>query len=81
MQPKFSICSICSFSRINGQSPYQYVLNVRLERARHLLQVADMSIAEVALATGFSSQSHFTSVCRRLLGKTPGMLRGLPRRR
>jgi len=70
-----------SFSRINGQSPYQYVLQARLERARHLLQMSAMSIAEVALATGFSSQSHFTSVCRRLFGKTPGMLRGLQRER
>lgn len=63
------------FTLSTGKSPYQYVLHQRLERAYHLLFGTDMPIAQVALAVGFSSQSHFTDACKRVLGKTPGALR------
>lgn len=63
------------FSNTVGRSPYQHVLHKRLEHAYHLLTSSNASVAQVALAAGFSSQSHFADVCRRLLGATPKELR------
>lgn len=54
-----------------GQPPYRYVLGRRVERAGQLLRETDTSISVVALATGFSSQSHLTSVFKHLTGTTP----------
>lgn len=58
-----------------GHSPYQHVLQQRLQHARHLLRASALPLAEVALRCGSSSQAHFTAACRRLLGATPGELR------
>jgi AraC family transcriptional regulator len=63
------------FKATNGVSPYQYVLNVRVERARMLLGDETRSIADVALACGFSHQEHFTRMFRRFTGVTPGRYR------
>lgn len=63
------------FTNTLGTSPYQYVLHKRLERAYHLLMSSAAPVADVALAVGFSSQSHFAGVCRRLMGATPKELR------
>jgi len=45
-----------------------------LERAKHLLLQDQQSISEIALATGFSDQSHFSKQFKRLTGITPGDL-------
>lgn len=63
------------FTNTVGRSPYQHVLHKRLERAYHLLTGSQVPLADVALAAGFSSQSHFATVCRRVLGATPRELR------
>lgn len=49
-----------AFTATFGQSPHQHVLNLRLDHAKHLLMNEDMSVAEVAYLSGFSSQSHLT---------------------
>ncbi|MGC8025646.1 helix-turn-helix transcriptional regulator, partial [Salmonella enterica] len=48
------------FKATSGVSPYQYVLNLRIERARVLLADETQSLADIALACGFSHQKHFT---------------------
>jgi AraC family transcriptional regulator len=58
-----------------GHSPYQFVLEMRVERAKTLLKATSLPIAEVALACGFSSQQHLTSTLSRKLGTTPAKLR------
>lgn len=63
------------FKLTTGLSPYEYVLVRRVQRARSLLLSSDHSIAEIALETGFSSQSHFTTVFKQVLGQTPGKFR------
>src|SRR5262249_35451316 len=63
------------FKEATGRAPYRYVLEQRVERARRLLEGGKLSLAEVALAVGFSSQSHLTTVFRRLVGVTPGAYR------
>jgi len=59
------------FRESTGMPPHQYVTRRRIERARTLLVNNDLSILEVALACGFSSQSHFAATFRTLVGVTP----------
>jgi AraC family transcriptional regulator len=54
-----------------GLSPYQYVIQCRVERARLLLQRGDLTIEQVALLVGFADQSHLTYHFKRLIGVTP----------
>jgi AraC family transcriptional regulator len=58
-----------------GQSPHQYVLALRLQRARHLLRHSSVAIAEVASACGFSNQQHLTNAMQRHAGVTPARYR------
>ena len=56
-------------------SPYQYVLNRRVERAKILLGENKQSLADIALQCGFSHQEHMTRMFRRFTGVTPGLYR------
>lgn len=60
-----------AFAIAHGETPHQYVIKQRIERARQLLLATDLPIAEVALETGFASQSHLTDAFRRRTGDTP----------
>jgi len=57
-----------------GSSPYQYLLVQRIETAKRCL-AAGGSIGEAITASGFASQSHFTTTFKRLVGSTPGTYR------
>jgi AraC family transcriptional regulator, glycine betaine-responsive activator len=59
------------FRRHVGMPPAQYYLELRLKKARHLLLQSEMSILELALASGFVSASHFSKCYRDLYGKSP----------
>jgi len=59
------------FRAATGVRPHEFVLRRRIERAQSLLSTTDVPIVELALATGFSSQSHFTVVFKRISGLTP----------
>ena len=59
------------FRRTMGLSVHAYVMERRVEKARALLLRRDLSIAEIALETGFAHQSHLARWMRRLLGVTP----------
>lgn len=60
-----------SFKQSMGMSPHQYVIQQRVEQAKQLLDVPELSIADVALQCGFSSQSHLGQWFRKLSGMTP----------
>jgi AraC-like DNA-binding protein len=60
-----------SFRRAYGETPYQYLLARRMERARHLLRTTDMQVGEICLAVGFTSVGSFTTTFRRHVGITP----------
>lgn len=64
-----------AFRISTGKSPHRYVMERRIERARDLLGDADRPIRDIAYAAGFSSQSHFTAIFRRVTGVTPGRFR------
>jgi AraC family transcriptional regulator len=60
-----------------GRSPYNLIIEKRVERASAMLRDSDASIAEIACACGFSSQQHLTATLSRRLGRTPRRLRGM----
>jgi transcriptional regulator GlxA family with amidase domain len=51
--------------------PYTYLESVRIRHAQHLIE-AGRPLAEVAVETGFSSQSHLTHRFKQIMGVTPG---------
>jgi AraC-like DNA-binding protein len=59
------------FRRAFGESPHQYLLTRRLERAAALLRDTDRSVMEICLAVGLSSVGSFTTSFRRMYGTTP----------
>ena len=59
------------FRQSTGVSPYQYVLQRKIERAKQFLLDPKKSVLEASARTGFVDQSHFTKVFRRLVGVTP----------
>jgi AraC family transcriptional regulator len=64
------------FKRAVGTPVHQYVIRTRVEYAAEMLQRADLPLADVALQAGFSNQSHLALCMRRVMGVTPGQLRG-----
>jgi AraC family transcriptional regulator len=59
--------------RLTGVAPYAMVLRSRVEAAKHLLEQREMSLSEVAYATGFADQSHITRVFKQVVGITPAL--------
>jgi transcriptional regulator GlxA family with amidase domain len=64
------------FDQHMGRSPARYYLEIRLDRARHLLVQSVMPVVEVAIACGFISASHFSKCYREMYGKSPLQERG-----
>ncbi len=63
------------FKLATGETPYHFLRNRRLERARQLLADDDMPLAQLALECGFANQAHFTAAFSRELGISPGRYR------
>ncbi|HWE70225.1 MAG TPA: helix-turn-helix transcriptional regulator [Acidimicrobiales bacterium] len=59
------------FKRRFGESPHQYLLTRRLERAAALLRTSDWSIADICFAVGAHSLGSFTTSFGRVFGQTP----------
>lgn len=59
------------FKQSIGMTPYQYLLQQRIERAKQLLKEGDRSIMDIALLCGFNSHSHLSKQFRQLTGMTP----------
>lgn len=66
------------FRRYLDRSPKRYYLELRLKHARLLLLQTDMSVISVALASGFSSPSHFSKCYRAYYGRTPYREQAVP---
>jgi AraC family transcriptional regulator len=63
------------FKQSLGITPYQYLLQQRIERAKQLLKEGDRSIMDIALLCGFNSHSHLSKQFRQLTGITPKQYR------
>jgi len=63
-----------AFKETMGRAPHQYLLALRLERARRLLETTEASLSDIAQRAGFADQAHFTRLFKRAFGTTPGAL-------
>ncbi|MBA3647790.1 MAG: helix-turn-helix transcriptional regulator [Chitinophagales bacterium] len=63
---------IRSFKKIYGKTPHQYLISVRIEKAKALLENG-VSIAEVCHSVGFDSISSFCGLFKRMVDKTPSL--------
>jgi AraC family transcriptional regulator len=59
------------FRKSTGETPHQFVLRERLERAKAMLRAPDTRVLDVAVACGFKTQQHFAQAFRDLWGTTP----------
>jgi AraC-like DNA-binding protein len=59
------------FRRAFGESPHQYLLTRRLERAAALLRTTDWSVASICVSVGLASVGSFTTSFRRMFGLSP----------
>lgn len=66
-----------TFKAVFGESPYQYVLRLRLQKAVDLLRYGSLSIGEVAIACGFDEVQAFTKLFRKQHGLGPLRFRQL----
>lgn len=64
-----------AFKAKTGRTPYQYILDARVDRAQTMLRTSHLAMAKIAFDCGFSSQSHMTDVFRQRLGTTPKAVR------
>jgi AraC family transcriptional regulator len=59
------------FRKSTGETPHQFVLRQRLERAKAMLRAPDARVLDVAVACGFKTQQHFAQAFRDLWGASP----------
>jgi AraC family transcriptional regulator len=66
---------IRNFKRETGVSPWQFILDCRIEAAKYRLENSAKPISEIAFEMGWQNVSHFTALFRRRVGTTPGRFR------
>lgn len=66
------------FRRAANQSPYQFILDARIDRAKHMLATSGLSIQEIADQCGFPNVSNFSCTFRKICGLTPSEFRKQP---
>jgi transcriptional regulator GlxA family with amidase domain len=72
---KTALMSTAHFSRqfraAYGETPYDYLMRRRIERAKELLRRQDMSVTEICMAVGCTSLGSFSSRFTQLVGESP----------
>ncbi|MCX7796594.1 MAG: response regulator [bacterium] len=65
------------FSQYTGISPYRYLIELRINRAKHLLQNhRELSIKQIGELVGYPDQGYFSRIFKRFTGKSPQEFRG-----
>jgi AraC family transcriptional regulator len=59
------------FRQSTGETPHQFVIRKRIERAKAMLRAAEVRVLDVAVACGFKTQQHFARVFRWKCGSSP----------
>jgi transcriptional regulator GlxA family with amidase domain len=60
-----------------GRTPHEHVVRVRIDRAMELMRTTKRPLSDIAVATGFSDQAHFSNKFRRFTGLTPSRWRAV----
>jgi len=78
-------CSVSQFKRLFkkmlGDTPNEYIIRMRINNARHLLQTTDRTISDISSELGFFDQSHLIRHFKRLRGCTPKQYRQQTKRK
>ncbi len=61
------------FKEKTGMSPHEYLLSIRLRKAKELLEKGECNISELAVLCGFINQSHFSTVFKNYTGMPPSV--------
>jgi AraC-like DNA-binding protein len=64
-----------AFKEITGQSPGQYQLNLKIQKACRMLHETELSISEIAYQNGFESEYYFSRVFKNKMSKSPSNYR------
>jgi AraC-like DNA-binding protein len=65
------------FKEVTGESPNQYHLNLRLDKARELLNTTNLNVTEVAYNLGFESVFYFSKLFKKKNGVSPKSYRAI----
>lgn len=63
------------FLKLTGERPLSYIHRKRIERAQYLMITTDMSLSQIAAATGFDNVAHFSRVFKKITSLTPARYR------
>jgi AraC family transcriptional regulator len=66
-----------AFRLSTGTAPHRWFMERRIDKAKELLRSANLPLTDVALASGFADQSHFTRIFTQFVGISPGAWRRL----
>ena len=69
---------IRNFKAQTSKTPYEYLLDLKIEKAKKMLKINDYTITEISMMCGFSSHSHFTSTFKKKTGVSPTEYRLCP---
>jgi len=64
-----------AFRNSVGDSPHEYIIQRRIERAQGLMLSTEAPLSEIAIECGLADQAHFTRLFRRVAGETPAVWR------
>jgi AraC family transcriptional regulator len=64
-----------AFRKSVGDSPHEYIIRRRMERAQGLMLSTNASLSDIAATCGLADQAHFTRLFRRVVGESPGAWR------
>jgi AraC family transcriptional regulator len=70
---RFHFCT--AFRLATGETPHNWLVNLRIERAKQLLAKSDLPITSIALAVGYETPSAFTASFGKRTGMTPRLFR------
>ena len=68
-----------AFKSSTGQPPHRWLMQRRVELAKHMLTTSMAPLSDIAIACGFADQAHFTRVFRQRTGASPGIWRRITR--
>lgn len=72
----FNVSYYCKwFYNQTGMTPNAYIQQIRLEKAKVLLETTELSLLEIALQVGYSHQSSLTRLFRKIEGSNPILYR------
>ncbi len=59
------------YKKRTGKTPFEYLTELKIQKAKDLLPLRKYSISEVSFLCGFANRTHFSTVFKRIVGLTP----------